>query len=102
MPCLSLTSVIGPQSVSSVKYLQIVATVVNTGSVELKLLNDPRTVLDPLETDTFYITDAAGNAPMFVGTLVKYVPEKVLEHNSASSFSILSPGASIEITHDRQ
>ncbi|KAJ7926973.1 peptidyl-Lys metalloendopeptidase [Mycena leptocephala] len=78
----------------------IVATVVNTGSVELKLLNDPRTVLDPLETDTFYITDAAGNAPMFVGTLVKYVPEKVLEHNSASSFSILSPGASIEITHD--
>ncbi|KAJ7486759.1 peptidyl-Lys metalloendopeptidase [Mycena latifolia] len=98
-PGLSL-SLSGPQSVSSVSALQVVATLVNTGDVELKLLNDPRTVLHTFETDTFAITDASGNSPSFKGALVKYVPEKVLERNLESSFTVLAPGASIEVTHD--
>ncbi|KAJ7664774.1 peptidyl-Lys metalloendopeptidase [Mycena rosella] len=98
-PGLSL-SLSGPSSVSSVSALQIVAKLVNTGSVELKLLKDPRTVLHTFETDTFSITDAAGNAPTFKGALVKYVPETVVARNAESSFTVLAPGASIEITHD--
>ncbi|KAJ6514644.1 peptidyl-Lys metalloendopeptidase [Mycena vulgaris] len=98
-PGLSL-SLSGPASVSSVGSLQVVATLVNTGSVELKLLNDPRTVLHTFETDTFAIADAAGNSPSFKGALVKYVPEKVVAANKDSSFTVLAPGASIEITHD--
>ncbi|KAJ7082332.1 hypothetical protein C8R44DRAFT_722421 [Mycena epipterygia] len=98
-PGLSL-SLSGPTSVSSVSALQVVATLVNTGDEELKLLNDPRTVLHTFETDTFAISDAAGNAPAFKGAFVKYVPETVLAKNAASSFTVLAPGASIEITHD--
>ncbi|KAJ7486761.1 peptidyl-Lys metalloendopeptidase [Mycena latifolia] len=98
-PRLSL-SLSGPQSVSSVSALQVVATLANTGDVELKLLNDPRTVLHTFETDTFAITNAEGNSPSFTGMIVKYVPEKVLERNLSSSFTVLAPGESIEITHD--
>ncbi|KAJ6514614.1 peptidyl-Lys metalloendopeptidase [Mycena vulgaris] len=98
-PGLSL-SLSGPTAVSSVGALQVVATLVNTGSVELKLLNDPRTVLHTFETDTFAIADAAGNSPSFKGAVVKYVPERVVAANKDSSFTVLAPGASVEITHD--
>ncbi|KAJ7097110.1 peptidyl-Lys metalloendopeptidase [Mycena belliarum] len=98
-PGLSL-ALSGPQSVASVSALHVTATLVNTGDVELKLLNDPRTILNPFETDSFAITDAAGNAPSFSGAVVKYVPEQVLAANLESSFTVLAPGASIEVTHD--
>ncbi|KAJ7910737.1 peptidyl-Lys metalloendopeptidase [Mycena leptocephala] len=98
-PQLSL-SLTGPQSVTSVGDLQVIATLANTGTDELKLLNDPRTVLDAFETGTFTITNAAGKSPSFIGAFVKYIPAKVLERNLKSSFTILAPGASITITHD--
>ncbi|KAJ7169355.1 peptidyl-Lys metalloendopeptidase [Mycena crocata] len=98
-PALSL-SLSGPASVSSVSGLQLTATLVNTGSVELKLLNDPRTILHTFETDSFTITDAAGKSPDFTGIRVKYVPERVLEKNTDSSFTVLAPGASVTIKHD--
>jgi peptidyl-Lys metalloendopeptidase len=87
--------------VTSVGDLQVIATLANTGTDELKLLNDPRTVLDAFETGTFTITNAAGKSPSFIGAFVKYIPAKVLERNLKSSFTILAPGASIAITHDR-
>ncbi|KAJ7052103.1 peptidyl-Lys metalloendopeptidase [Mycena amicta] len=98
-PGLSL-ALAGPTEVDTVSALHVTATLVNTGDVELKLLNDPRTVLHTFETDTFSITDAAGNAPTFKGALVKYVPERVLAKNKESSFTVLAPGASIDIVHD--
>jgi peptidyl-Lys metalloendopeptidase len=98
---LPLNIPLGPSEVSSVSALHVVATLVNTGDVELKLLNDPRTVLHTFETDTFTITDPAGNSPSFNGLVAKYVPSTVLARNLESSFTVLSPGASIDITHDR-
>ncbi|KAJ6532388.1 peptidyl-Lys metalloendopeptidase [Mycena capillaripes] len=98
-PGLSL-SLTGPTEVSSISALHVVATLVNTGDVELKLLNDPRTVLHTFETDTFSITDPTGNSPSFKGLVAKYVPETVLARNQDSSFTVLAPGASIDITHD--
>ncbi|KAJ7181285.1 peptidyl-Lys metalloendopeptidase [Mycena filopes] len=99
-PGLSL-SLSGPTEVTSVGALHVVATLVNTGDEELKLLNDPRTVLHTFETDTFAITDATGASPAFKGALVKYVPERVVAKNQESSFTVLAPGASVAITHDR-
>ncbi|KAF8212821.1 peptidyl-Lys metalloendopeptidase [Mycena galopus ATCC 62051] len=90
----------GPSEVSSVSALHVTATLVNTGDVELKLLNDPRTILHPFETDTFAITDRSGNTPSFKGLVAKYVPAKVVERNLESSFTVLAPGASISVTHD--
>ncbi|KAJ7166974.1 peptidyl-Lys metalloendopeptidase [Mycena filopes] len=98
-PGLSL-SLSGPTEVTSVGALHVVATLVNTGDEELKLLNDPRTVLHTFETDTFAITDATGASPAFKGALVKYVPERVVAKNQESSFTVLAPGASVAITHD--
>ncbi|KAJ6533465.1 peptidyl-Lys metalloendopeptidase [Mycena sp. CBHHK59/15] len=98
-PGLSL-SISGPSDVTSVSSLQVTATLVNTGDVELKLLNDPRTVLHTFETDTFTITDSTGASPAFTGAFVKYVPERVLAQGAESSFTVLAPGASVEITHD--
>ncbi|KAJ7642405.1 peptidyl-Lys metalloendopeptidase [Mycena polygramma] len=98
-PGLSL-SLTGPTEVSSVSALHVTATLVNTGDVELKLLNDPRTVLHTFETDSFSITDPAGNSPAFKGMLAKYVPATVLARNKATSFTVLAPGASIDVTHD--
>ncbi|KAF7355924.1 Peptidyl-Lys metalloendopeptidase [Mycena venus] len=96
--CLNIS--IGPSEVSSVSALHVTATLVNTGDVELKLLNDPRTVLHTFETDTFAITDPSGNTPSFKGLVAKYVPAKVVERNLESSFTVLAPGASISVTHD--
>ncbi|KAJ7881782.1 peptidyl-Lys metalloendopeptidase [Mycena olivaceomarginata] len=98
-PGLSL-SLTGPTEVSSVSALHVTATLVNTGDVELKLLNDPRTVLHTFETDSFTITDPSGASPAFKGLLAKYVPATVLARNLDSSFTVLAPGASVEITHD--
>ncbi|KAJ7239243.1 peptidyl-Lys metalloendopeptidase [Mycena rebaudengoi] len=98
-PGLSM-SLTGPKSITSVSGLLVSATLENTGDVELKLLNDPRTILRTFETDTFAISDAAGNSPSFSGALVKYSPERVLTKNDPSSFTVLAPGASVTITHD--
>ncbi|KAF7311786.1 Peptidyl-Lys metalloendopeptidase [Mycena indigotica] len=98
-PGLSL-ALDGPKEVDGVGALKVTAKLVNTGDVELKLLNDPRTVLHTFETDSFSIADAAGKGPAFRGAFVKYSPEKVVKENKGSSFTVLAPGASVEIKHD--
>ncbi|KAF7311760.1 Peptidyl-Lys metalloendopeptidase [Mycena indigotica] len=98
-PGLSL-ALNGPKQAKGVGELIITATLINTGDVELKLLNDPRTVLNSFETDTFSITNAAGKSPVFQGAFVKYSPETILAEKKNSSFTALAPGARIEIKHD--
>ncbi|KAK7024720.1 peptidyl-Lys metalloendopeptidase [Favolaschia claudopus] len=90
----------GPSAVTTVRELQITTTLVNTGDVEVKLLNDPRTVLDTFETDSFIITDPTGKSPSFHGIAVKYVPATVVKNNLPESFTVLAPGASTQIAHD--
>jgi peptidyl-Lys metalloendopeptidase len=81
------------------------------------LLNDPRTVLDNSPTQSFTITNADGTSPTFKGIIVshlslavvslicpmkvKYVPEKVIQNNRDSSFTVLEPGQTKDVTHDR-
>ncbi|KAK7013988.1 hypothetical protein R3P38DRAFT_3004372 [Favolaschia claudopus] len=98
-PTLSLF-LSGPSKVTTVRELHITTTLVNTDDAEVKLLNDPRTVLSTFETDTFTITDPTGKSPSFHGVAVKYVPATVLKTNLPESFTVLAPGASVQIAHD--
>ena len=99
-------------------------TITNTGDETLKLLNDPRGVLDSFPENTFSITDPIGSSPSFVGAKVnpspsycqtcprahvvffcfqvKFSPEYAAGLNDPSVFTILAPGASIDVTHDRK
>ena len=60
-------------SIDGVQNLKVTATVVNTGGETLKLLNDPRGVLDPFPEDTFNITNPSGSNPSFNGVTVNHV-----------------------------
>lgn len=68
-PGLSL-SIAAPDSVDGVQNLKLVAKVTNTGTDTLKLLNDPRTVLNRSPTHTFTITNVNGTSPVFTGIMV--------------------------------
>ncbi|KAJ7662467.1 hypothetical protein B0H17DRAFT_1144333 [Mycena rosella] len=62
--CLQIAvGITKPSSVSSFGTLQGVATLMNNGSIELKLLNDPRTGLHTFETNAS-ISDAVGKSPL--------------------------------------
>ena len=50
--------------------LKVTATIFNTGDETLKLLNDPRGVLDSFPENSFSITDATGSRPEFDGAKV--------------------------------
>jgi len=86
--------------VDGVQNLKVITTLINTGTDQLKLLNDPRTVLDKSPTHTFTITNADGTSPTFKGIMVKYVPEKVIQDNQDSFFTVLEPGQKMDVTHD--
>ena len=89
----------GPEAVSSVEHLKIIATVTNTGEETLKVLNDPRGPLEDLPTDTFVITDATGAQPSFTGIKMKYVPKTAV---ALEAYSILAPGESVVVEHDHR
>ncbi|KAJ1300409.1 hypothetical protein OPQ81_005229 [Rhizoctonia solani] len=97
-PGLAL-DVVGPSSVVDVDGLTVKATLKNTGDVTLKLLNDPRSVLSKVNTNTFSISSASGT-PKFTGLRVKYVPSQAARAGQASAFTILAPGQTIEVDHD--
>jgi peptidyl-Lys metalloendopeptidase len=42
-----------------------------------------------------------GSNPSFNGVKVKYVPDVVASSDQNDSFTILSPGQSVEVEHDR-
>ena len=57
-------------NVDGLENLKVTATVINTGNETLKLLNDPRSVLNPFPGNSFNITDSSGSHPSFNGALV--------------------------------
>ncbi|KAG8688479.1 hypothetical protein FRC09_012886 [Ceratobasidium sp. 395] len=97
-PALKLT-VTGPSSVTDVENLSVKATLTNTGSETLKLINDPRTVLSTWRTNAFSIQGEAGS-PAFTGIKVKYSPELAAKRTDAAAFTVLAPGQSFELTHE--
>lgn len=82
--------------------LDLKTTLTNTGDETLKLLNDPRGALNKLSTDSFsVVNEATGASPSFLGFKVKYVPEVAAKNGQEDAFTILTPGASVEISHNR-
>jgi len=100
-PGLSL-HLAGPETVDGVQNFKVVATITNTGDQALKLLNDPRGPLDKMPTDTFAIQNDADEEPDFVGIRVKYVPSVVVAIGGDDAFTVLAPGQSVDIEHDRK
>ncbi|KAK7040255.1 hypothetical protein VNI00_009721 [Paramarasmius palmivorus] len=73
----------------------------NTGDEQLKLLNDPQSLLSRAPTDSFIFT--LGNddsSPFFNGMKFKYSPSYAAQNGDASSFTTLKPGDSIEVEHE--
>ncbi|KAI0785486.1 hypothetical protein BC629DRAFT_521998 [Irpex lacteus] len=98
VPGLSLT-LSGADKIDGVNNLKITATVKNTGDETLKLLNDPRGVLNKLPTEAFRIThDETGASPAFTGVKVKYVPHTAATRGK--SFTVLAPGEEVSVEHD--
>ena len=72
-PGLTLT-LSGADKVDGVNNLKITTTVKNTGDETLKLLNDPRGILNKLPTEAFQITHSeSGESPVFTGVRVKWL-----------------------------
>lgn len=74
--------------------------ITNTGDETLKLLTDPRTPLSPFATNTFVVTNTQGVYPDFTGVKVRYIPEVSATSEESSSFTVLAPGASVEVSHE--
>ena len=100
-PGLSL-KVTGPNAVDGVQNLKVVATLTNPGDETLRILNDPRTVLDTLPTSTFTITNNDGASPGFIGVQVKYSLTQAATSTDPSAVTVIAPGASVSFTHDRK
>jgi len=90
----------GPQTVQGIENLILVTTMTNTGDETLKLLNDPRSLLSNMSTDTFIVRDAAGRRPSFHGIRVKYIPSVTAVIGNEDAFTILAPGESVDVGHD--
>jgi peptidyl-Lys metalloendopeptidase len=59
-------------NVDGLENLEVTTTVFNAGDETLRLLNDPRGVLDPFPENTFRITNAVGSPPLFNGAKVDH------------------------------
>ena len=99
-PGLSL-KVSGPEAVDGVENLKVSTTVTNTGDETLKLLNDPRSALHTFSTTAFVITASAGSSPTFTGVGVEYF-DNAPKMKDSSDFTVLAPGQSVSVTHDRK
>ena len=69
--------------------LKVTTTVTNTGDKTLKLLNDPRGVLNTFPENTFIVTDTTGSRPSFNGAKVDDAsgyPASVYPHAFGSPF----------------
>ncbi|ESK85198.1 extracellular protease [Moniliophthora roreri MCA 2997] len=73
----------------------------NTGTEQLMVLNDPRSVLNKAPTDTFsFVLDDDAAAPSFTGMKLKYSPRFAATNGDDSTFTVLKPGESVEVEHD--
>ena len=100
-PGLSL-KVTGADAVDGVENFKVTATLTNTGDETLKLLNDPRGALHTLPANTFAITNDSGASPSFTGVKVKYSLTNAAKLTDPSVFTVLEPGKSVSVTHDRK
>jgi len=99
-PDHDLTSHAGPESVDTVQDLRVTTVVTNTGNEILKLLNDPPSPLSTMPADTFRITNGLSDAaPIFTGVKVKYAPGVAAMQKA---YTVLGPGESIRVDHDRE
>lgn len=71
-PCLTVKTSTPNIEVNGLENLRVTTTVINTGGETLKLLNDPRGVLNSFPENTFSITDPTGSRPLFNGAKVNY------------------------------
>ena len=88
-PSLSVMTSVPNVDVNRLENLKVVVTVFNIGDEPLKLLKDPRGVLDSFPEDSFTITGAAGVRPLFSGATVgrpRLVSGKRLADGSGSRF----------------
>ena len=69
-PGLTVKTSTSNVNVDGLENLKVTTTVINTGDETLKLLNDPRGVLNSFPENTFSITDGAGSRPLFKGAKV--------------------------------
>ena len=102
---------------------KVTTTIVNTGGETLKLFNDPRGVLDPFPENSFTFTAPSGSLPSFKGARVNHISCYVVDlranvlglwsqasynptftagFDDPSVFTVLSPGGSVSVTHDRK
>ena len=78
--------------------LKVVATITNTGSEVVKLLDDPRSLASRRPVNKFSILSSKGGRPSFTGIRVKYSPEVAAK---MGAYTELAPGASLKVIHDR-
>ena len=71
-PGLTVKTSTPSDKVNGLGNLKVTATVTNTGDQTLKLLKDPRGVLNTFPENTFSITDASGSSPSFNGAKVNH------------------------------
>ncbi|KAH8798715.1 hypothetical protein DL96DRAFT_879904 [Flagelloscypha sp. PMI_526] len=93
-------SLSGPSAVDSVKDLIVTATVKNTGSDTITILNDAHCVTFDRGTDIFTITSSAGQQPAFIGVFMAYSQEIALASGDASAVTTLGPSETVKIEHD--
>jgi len=84
--------------VDGVDKLKVVATITNTGSEVVKLLDDPRSLASRRPVNKFSILSSKGSRPSFTGIRVKYSPEVAAK---MGAYTELAPGASLKVIHDR-
>jgi len=72
-PSLTLETSTPNVDVDGLENLKVTTTVTNTGDATLRLLNDPRGVLNTFPENSFTITDPAGSGPSFNGAKVDHL-----------------------------
>ncbi|KAJ8075557.1 hypothetical protein AAF712_008898 [Marasmius tenuissimus] len=89
-----------PSSSFDVSGLEVTTTITNTGDETLKLLNHPYSVLSKWATNSFDVKNADGVAAEFTGIKVRYSPEEAAKSTDESAFTVLAPGASVQVAHE--
>ncbi|KAF4622417.1 hypothetical protein D9613_009126 [Agrocybe pediades] len=93
-------SLSGPEYVRKIQDLKVVATITNTGSETLRILQDPNTILSDAPTEKFsVVTDERGEGEglTFIGMRVLYSPKVAAQQHE---YVTLGPGLSLQIEHD--
>ncbi|KIY71269.1 peptidyl-Lys metalloendopeptidase, partial [Cylindrobasidium torrendii FP15055 ss-10] len=86
----------GAESVVGANNLEISTTLTNDGDSELKILNDPNSILDTFPANSFVVESESGS-PSFIGAKVKYSLEAAA---AEGAYTVLAPGESVTVTHN--